>query len=331
MTTKSPTAIAHPNIALIKYWGDADSTLHIPNNGSISINLAELTTRTTVNFDSSLTHDRLLLNGEKITGNSLERVSSFLNRVRQMGGISTFAQVDSRNNFPLSAGLASSASAFAALSLAASTAAGLMLDEKDLSRLARLGSGSACRSIPGGFVEWQAGHADGNSYAFSIAPPDYWHLADCIVLVSQEEKSTSSTTGHSMAYTSPIQAVRVSDSTRRLQLCREAIYERDFDKLAGVVELDSNLMHAVMITSSPPILYWRGATVTVMQAVHSWRKKGLPVCYTIDAGPNVHVLCQGGDEKTVAGLLHQLSGVNEIIITHPGGPAMLEEGDSDAD
>ncbi|MFZ2095652.1 MAG: diphosphomevalonate decarboxylase [Anaerolineales bacterium] len=327
----SSIAIAHPNIALIKYWGDMDQNLHIPANGSISMNLAELHTGTTVSFDPSTPHDRLWINGEENMGNSLERVSSFLNRVRQMAGIATFATVDSQSNFPMSAGLASSASAFAALSLAASRAAGLRLDERELSRLARIGSGSACRSIPGGFVEWQAGHNDEDSYAYSIVPPEYWDLVDCIALVSQEEKTISSSTGHSLASTSPIQSVRLADTPRRLKLCREAIIERDFDKLAEVVELDSNLMHTVMITSSPPLLYWQGTTVTIMQAVQSWRKAGLQVCYTIDAGPNVHVLCRSGDERTVAGLLRQLPGISQVIVTHPGGPASFIEGDPHGD
>jgi diphosphomevalonate decarboxylase len=322
MTTA--TAVAHPNIALIKYWGDAIPELHIPANGSISMNLAELYTRTRVIFDTSLTNDRVIVNEENIAGPPLERVSLLLSKVRQMAGIGTYAQVHSNTNFPVSAGLASSASAFAALSLAATAAAGFMLDEIDLSRLARTGSGSACRSIPAGFVEWQAGHADNDSYAYSIAPPEHWDLVDCIVMVDTGRKQTSSSAGHSLASTSVLQAARLADAPRRMKLCKDAIIHKDIDQLAEVVELDSNLMHAVMLTSSPPLLYWQPATVTIMHAVREWRLTGLPTCYTIDAGPNVHVICLGADKTRVSELLRQLPGVLEVIISHPGGPAALE-------
>ncbi len=326
MVNNTITAIAHPNIALIKYWGEIDSNQHIPASGSISMNLEELITRTTVRFDTSLQQDQIVLNGERTIGKGLERVSTFLNRVRQLAGISTFAMVESQNNFPTGAGLASSASGFAALSLAASQAAGLELDEKDLSRLARTGSGSACRSIPGGYVEWQAGNNDENSYAYSIAPPSYWDIVDCVALVSQDEKLVSSISGHSLASTSILQPSRLADSTRRLNICRNAILERDFNGLIAITELDSNLMHAVMITSNPALIYLQPATIEVMHAIQDWRGEGIPVCYTIDAGPNVHVLCPAGDAEWVNDRLNQLPGVRQVLVAHPGGPARLVEG-----
>jgi diphosphomevalonate decarboxylase len=241
-----------------------------------------------------------------------------------MANINTYALVESHNNFPTGAGIASSASGFAALSVATCSAAGLNLDEKDLSRLARTGSGSACRSIPGGFVEWQVGGSDEDSYAYSIALPEHWDLVDCIVLINQDEKPISSSMGHSLAQTSLLQPIRVADAPRRLETCREAILKRDFNALADVVELDSNLMHAVMITSTPPLLYWQPATVTIMQAVQSWRKAGLSVCYTIDAGPNVHVLCTDDAAIEVANRLIQIPGVIKVLTAHPGGSAILE-------
>lgn len=320
----SVTAVACPNIAFIKYWGDIDPSLHIPANGSISMNMAGLTTHTTVSFDPALSQDQFMLNTESTKGEALVRVSKLLNRVRQLANITTYARVESHNNFPMAAGIASSAAGFAALSLAASHAAGLLLNEKDLSRLARTGSGSACRSIPSGFVEWSTGHDDKDSFAYSIAPPDYWDLVDCIALVSREEKPTSSSTGHFLAGTSTLQTARIADAPRRLSLCRESILERDFDKLAEVVELDSNLMHAVMITSTPPLLYWQPATVMIMHAVQAWRKEGIPVCFTIDAGPNVHVLCPGEQAESVVNQLRQLPGVIQVLTAHPGGSATLE-------
>ena len=317
------TAIACPNIAFIKYWGNRDDLLRLPSNGSISMNLDGLYTQTQVTFDPSLAKDELILNGPSTQGPALRRVSTFLNLVRERAGLQLHARVESSNNFPMGAGIASSASAFAALALAASTAAGLELSEKDLSRLARGGSGSACRSIPGGFVEWQAGQDDETSFAFSIAPPEHWSLADCIAIVSQEHKPTGSALGQALAYTSLLQAPRLADAPRRLEICRRAILDRDFSAFAEVVELDSNLMHAVMMTSNPPLFYWQPATLQVIQAVIQWRQEGQPLCYTIDAGPNVHVLCLELHARQVKESLEQLPGVEKVLIAMPGGSARL--------
>ncbi len=214
MLPRTATAISCPNIALIKYWGNLDHQLRLPANGSISMILGGLTTRTQVTFDPQFDADTLSLNGRRAGSQALQRVSEFLGHVRRMAGLSTYAAVVSENNFPTGAGIASSASAFAALSLAASTAAGLTLDESQLSRLARTGSGSACRSVPGGFVEWQMGD-DETSYAYSIAPADYWELVDCIAVISRVHKPTGSTEGHALADTSPLQAARVATAPDR--------------------------------------------------------------------------------------------------------------------
>jgi diphosphomevalonate decarboxylase len=323
MSDRSATGVACANIAFIKYWGNRDHELRIPSNGSISMNLGGLFTRTQVTFNTALRSDELIL-GEKVQeGPALQRVSAMLDRVRKLSSLACYAYVQSSNNFPMGAGIASSASAFAALSLAASRAAGLELDEAALSRLARTGSGSACRSVPGGFVEWRAGDRDENSYAYSIAPPDHWELVDCVAIVSREHKATGSSEGHPLAYTSPLQAARVDDTPRRLGICRQAILERDFDALAEIVELDSNLMHGVIMTSSPRILYWWPATLTVMNAVTGWRKQGLPVCYTIDAGPNIHVICTAPFAGEVAERLKSLAGVEDVLTAAPGGPAQI--------
>jgi diphosphomevalonate decarboxylase len=317
------TALANPNIAFIKYWGNRDLDLRIPSNDSISMNLDGLYARTQVTFDPTFFEDRFYLNGRRIRGKSLQRVRTFLDRVRRMAGFEQFAQVTSSNNFPTGAGIASSAAAFAALSLAATTAAGLELDEQSLSRLARTGSGSACRSIPGGFVEWQAGSSNETSFAFSIAPADHWDLTDCIAIVSLAHKPTGSTEGHALADSSPLQAARIDNAPMRLALCRRAILERDFAALAEVVELDSNMMHAVMMTSTPPLFYWQPATLTVMQEVQAWRASGLNTCYTIDAGPNVHVFCLSTDASLVRARLSQIPGVESVLTARPGGPARL--------
>ena len=320
----SATAIALPNIAFIKYWGDRDSLLHLPSNGSISLNLDGLFTRTQVTFDSSLRTDRLKINGDEVDGQALSRVEVFLNLVRRMSEVNCFAEVSSENNFPAGAGIASSASAFAALSLAAASAAGLDLDEAQLSRLARSGSGSASRSVPGGYVEWIPGTSDEDSYARSIAGPEHWDLVDCIAIVSQQHKQTGSWEGHALAETSPIQAVRVADAPRRLALCRRAILEKDFEALAEISELDCNLMHAVMMTSTPCLIYWLPATLGVMRAVQDWRSAGFPAFYTIDAGPNVHVFSLQEHAPRLEEQLRQLPGVQKVITAYPGGAARLE-------
>ncbi len=320
---RSCSAQAHPNIAFIKYWGNRDDALRLPASGSISMNLDGLFTRTTVSFQPSLARDTLILDGRETTGPALERVSAFLDLVRRMAGLDLRAAVVSENNFPMGTGIASSASAFAALALAAAQAAGLDLSEAELSRLARRGSGSACRSIPGGFVEWLAGTDDRDSYAVSLAPPEHWPLADCIAVVSRAHKATGSARGNALAATSPLQAARLADAPRRLAQCRAAIQNRDFEALAAVAELDSDMMHAVMMTSTPALFYWQPATLTVMQAVRQMRSSGLPAFYTVDAGPNVHVICEADRAGQAAEWLASLPGVEEVIRARVGGPARL--------
>ncbi len=320
------SAIAHPNIAFIKYWGNRYPVLRLPANGSISMNLGGLFTRTQVCFNSGLDRDILVLNWRPESGRAFQRVSQHLDRIRRMAGIQEYAEVISDNNFPMGAGIASSASAFASLTLAASVAAGLNLDERQLSRLARLGSGSACRSIPEGFVEWLAGESDMDSYAHSIAPARHWALVDCIAILSQEHKSIGSTEGHELAETSPLQAARLAQIPAHLEQCRRAVVERDFDRLARVVELDSNLMHAVIMTSSPPVIYWQPATLTVMEMVRGWRSQGIPACYTIDAGPNVHVICEAWAADEVEERLRDIPGVSQVLRASVGGAAYLEQG-----
>ena len=321
MTTA--TAQANPNIAFIKYWGNRDSALRLPSNGSISMNLGGLFTRTTVSYQPSLAIDELVINGHEVAGKGLGRVSAILDEVRRKAGLRSKAEVISENNFPSGAGIASSASAFAALAVAATRAAGLDCTERELSVLARHGSGSACRSIPAGFVEWFPGQDDEGSFAVSIAPPDHWDLADCVAILTAAHKPTGSTEGHALAPTSPLQAARVEDAPRRLDLCRRALLERNFEALAGVVEQDSDLMHAVMMTSQPALFYWEPPTLAVMQAVRAWRAEGLPVCYTIDAGANVHVICAGAEAVRVEALLLKLPGVTRVLTARPGGPAVL--------
>lgn len=322
-TMPAACAEAHPNIALIKYWGNRDHRINLPANSSISFNLEGLLTRTLVVFDPRLTQDRLVINGRERYREPLKRVQRILAWVRENSGLYQYAHVISVNNFPMDAGIASSASAFAALALAATKAAGMHLDEPALSRLARLGSGSACRSVPSGFVEWRAGVRDEDSYAFTLFPPEYWELWDCIAIVSSEPKPHGSKEGHKFAETSPIQWARVTDAPRRLEWCREALKQRDFQALAQVVELDAHLLHAVMQTSTPSLLYWEPATVALMHQVREWRKKGWNVAYTLDAGPNVHVLCTADIMVQVEQALQQFPGAQQVLTARPGKGARL--------
>jgi len=328
MLVSKATATSNSNIAFIKYWGNRDHALRLPVNNSISMNLDGLYSRTTVTFDPALAEDVIVLGNTVQSREASRRVVAQLDRVRQMANLAARARVDSQNNFPTGAGIASSASGFAALALAASTAAGLDLSERELSILARLGSGSASRSIPAGFVEWQMGTtADGSdSFAFSLAAPDHWALVDCIALVSVEHKAVGSTGGHALAHTSPLQEARLEDTSRRLPRCRQALLNRDFEKFAAVVEEDSTMMHAIMMTSRPPLFYWQSATLTIMQAVSDWRAGGLPACFTIDAGPNVHVLTTAEGAAEVERRLRALPGVQNVLTARPGPGAILVEG-----
>ena len=323
MKSSSAAALAHPNIAFIKYWGNRDNQLRLPVNGSISMNLDGLFTRTTVSFQPSLPFDELIINGHEVVGKGLDRVSYILDLVREKAGIKMNAEVMSDNNFPAGAGIASSAAAFAALAIAASKAADLDLSEPELSVLARRGSGSASRSIPAGFVEWKMGETESDSYAFSIAPADHWNLADCVAIVSATHKKTGSTEGHAIAGTSPLQKVRVADAPRRLEICRNAILNKDFEAFANIIEHDSDMMHSVMMTSNPPLMYWQSTTVDIFHEVREWRAGGLPVGYTVDAGANVHVICLGEHKSEVEKRLRGIPGVKDVLTAGVGGPAKV--------
>ena len=169
------------------------------------------------------------------------------------------------------------------------------------------------------------GEGEEDSYAFSIAEPDHWNLVDCVAIVSASHKKTGSTEGHAIAPTSLLQAARVADAPRRLDLCREAILNRDFDTFASIVELDSDIMHSVMMTSTPALHYWKPASLSVMSAVRQWRSEGLSVCYTVDAGPNVHVICPESDAQTVNNKLCEIDEVTDVLVAKVGGAAKIVE------
>lgn len=323
MNTFSVTAKAHPNIAFIKYWGNQDDSLRLPSNGSISMNLSDLSTITTVTVNPNLKNDRLELNGSMQTGLALHRIQQYLSLIRKIYKRDGFLEIKSTNDFPMSAGIASSASAFAALSTAVAHLYELHIEQKELSTIARLGSGSACRSIPPGFCEWKTGSSHEESFAITIAPQHHWYLWDCIAIVESKPKEVTSTKGHSKAKSSPLQLARIMDTPRRLDICRNAIIQKDFGALSEIIELDSNIMHAVMMTSKPPIIYWQTTSLLIMQKVKKMRQKGIAAAYTLDAGSNVHIICTEESYKKVAEILKDIPGVIEVLKSPSGSGAGL--------
>lgn len=318
MGNHKTTARSCANIAFIKYWGRKNHALRLPLNASISMNLDNATTTTTVVFDAALHTDSVQIQGKDAAPDAAARVSKHLDRVRELAGITTHARVASHNSFPMGAGIASSASAFAALTVAAARAAGLDLDEHALTILARLGSGSACRSIPAGFVEWHTADTSDESYAEQIAPPEYWDLRDLIAIVQTEHKKVGSTKGHELVDPSPFAAVRLAEAERALPLVRTALLKRDFATFGLATEDEAIRMHVVAMTAQPSVLYWSPETVRIIHAVREWRADGFPVYFTIDAGANVHVLCEGQHAHEVETRLRALEGVQDVIANRPG-------------
>jgi diphosphomevalonate decarboxylase len=218
----------------------------------------------------------------------------------------------------MGAGIASSASAFAALTVAACAAAGLDLDERALTVLARLGSGSACRSIPAGFVEWHTADTSKESYAEQIAPPDHWDVRDLIAIVQTEHKTVSSTKGHELVDPSPFAAARLAAAERALPIIRDALLARDLATFGEETEQEAIRLHAVAMTSQPSLLYWSPETVRIMHEARAWQAEGIAAYFTIDAGANVHVLCEGADAEALEERLRSLPGVRDVIANRPG-------------
>lgn len=299
------TAVAPANLAFVKYWGKIDPRINLPCNNSISVNLSEAFTTTTVEFDPSYQNDEVVsVNAtEKASTKFSARVSAHLNRIRSIANVSFKARVTTENSFPSGVGIASSASGFAALTLAAIGALGLELSNNQISAIARLGSGSACRSIPDGFVEWIAGKDNDTSYAITLAPPNHWRINIVSVVVSQITKKTSSTDGHSLAPMSPFFEKRLDTIEKRLELVRNSIRDKDFQQFGRELEKEAISMHAIAMTSPIETIdgwisgcyYWLPDTLELMLAAQNWRTNGLNTFFTLDAGPTVHFICQDDD------------------------------------
>lgn len=317
------TAIAPSNIAFIKYWGKKDEKLRLPANGSISVNLSNLKTTTTVEFMKELKKDAVIINDKKDRKQE-ERVIKHLDRIRKISNLKYKAKVVSKNSFPTGAGLASSASAFAALTLAASKSAGLKLSEKELSIIARQGSGSACRSIPDGFVEWLDGSINENSYAVSLYPPDYWKIVMVVVITDYEEKEIGSTEGQIRALSNPFLKVRLAKIKNKMHELKKILKEKDFQKFGELTEKEALELHAIALTSNPPIIYWKPKTIKVMKLVQELRRKYFPVYFTIDSGPHVCILCEQINLRKLIEYL-RANKINEFIVNRPTAGARIAE------
>lgn len=312
------TALAHPNIALIKYWGKRDEALILPETGSLSMTLDAFTTTTSVTVDADAQTDSFTLNGVPANERELGRVTAFLDVVRQWAGQTSRAHVNSVNEVPTGAGLASSASGFAALATAAAAAYGLELDERDLSRLARRGSGSASRSVPGGFALWHAGHDDASSYAERVPGPD---LRMVVLTVDAGTKAVSSREAmRRCAATSPYHQAWVTSTQASLEEAVEAAAAGDFPRLGALAEANALRMHAHINACFPPIRYLAPASVAAFDTLAALRADGIEAYATADAGPNVVGLCLPADAATVA---EALAPLGETRIVGPGAGASL--------
>jgi diphosphomevalonate decarboxylase len=317
------TARAQPNIALIKYWGKRDSQRNLPAVGSISVTLDELYTTMRVELDGALDHDELQVNGRD-TRSMLPRVSRCLDTV--LGAERLHARVTSTSNFPIAAGLASSASSFAALVAAASAAGGRKSTVDELAGLAGRASGSAARSLYGGFVELR-NEADGIAVG-TILDGDTWPLRIVAAVTSKAPKPIGS--GEAMEVsrrTSPFYSRWVEEQEMDLATARDAIVMRDFGKLASIAEHNCLKMHSVMWASRPPVVYWNAATLACLERVRELQSEGVSAFFTIDAGPQVKVVCLPADEVRVIGALSSTDGVESVLASGIGAGATLVNGD----
>jgi diphosphomevalonate decarboxylase len=311
------TARAQPNIALIKYWGKRDRGRNLPAVGSISITLDELFTEMQVDLDAGEQRDRLLVNGLE-DRQMLPRVSRCLDSVGGPGRPA--AVVRSTCNFPIAAGLASSAAAFAALVVAADAALEGTRDTAQLASLAGRASGSAARSLYGGFVELT--NRDDDISVQSLLAGDGWPLKVVVAITTPSRKAVAS--GEAMEIsrkTSPFFGRWVEQQAEDLDEAREAIEARDFARLGAVAEHNCLKMHSVMWASRPPMIYWNSATLACMQVVRELQSAGVAVFFTIDAGPQLKAVCLPNDEARVSEALAATNGVSNVMISGLGAGA----------
>jgi diphosphomevalonate decarboxylase len=323
------TAIAHPNIALVKYWGKRDEKLILPHQSSLSVTLGPLSVTTTVEFTGEKGADQIEINGKIAEGSERKRVEEALKLVRLEAGAKKklgAARMTSRGDFPAAAGLASSAAAFAALAVAARGAAGFERDTRAESILARRGSGSASRSIEGGFVRWNRGkRADGkDSFAEQLFDEQHWlELRLLVGMVSREEKEVKSRDGmRSTVETSPYYPAWVKDAEREVKEIVRHLKRRDLEAVGEIAERNAWRMHATAFAANPPLSYFKPATLAVIEACRQLRKEGVGVWFTLDAGPNPVLLTSAKDEARAVALV-RAHGASEVVQCRPAGDARL--------
>lgn len=319
------TVRACANIALVKYWGKRDAQLNLPAAGSLSLTLAALVTETTVQFDESLRDDVVTLDGSLASPRDAARTTAFLDLVRATAGVPIAARVTSRNEFPTASGLASSASGFAALALGASRAAGLALSDRDLSILARRGSGSAARSIFGGFVRMHAAASSDGAYAEPVPSPllDRVRMVIAVVGGGAPKSHGSRDAMEHTAATSPLYRAWLDLVPRDLATAESALASGDLERLGTLAEANAFAMHASALAARPAIIYWRPATLALLAKVRGLRDCGLAAWATMDAGPHVKVLTTVDDAPTIAMQLRDADGVTAVTISAPGAGATV--------
>lgn len=320
-------AVAHPNLALVKYWGKRDEVNILPHQSSLSLTLAPMEVRAQVSFGTEA--DEVVINGRKAEGEQKRRVVRLLDELRAeakkagdppLGG----ARVETSGNFPISAGLASSAAAFASLAVAANAAAGRPPDGPALSRLARLGSGSACRSIYGGFAAWRRGkREDGeDSFAEPLFSEQHWpdvRMVVCIVSAEEKEMSSRDGMGHTVK-TSPYYPAWAEDAEREVGRATEIIRRKDLEALGQLAERNAWRMHATAFAADPPLCYMKPKTLELILALADERKRGQPFWFTLDAGPNPAILTDAAHQERA---LQLAKSFGEALVCAPGGGARL--------
>jgi diphosphomevalonate decarboxylase len=327
MTATIATARACANIALVKYWGKRDAARNLPAAGSLSLTLGALVTETTVAFDASLSADELVLDGTNARPKEVAKISAFLDLVRAEANITTRARITSKNDFPTASGLASSASGFAALAVAATAASGIALSPRALTILARQGSGSAARSIYGGFVRMHAGtETDGND---AFAEPITSRLADRVRMViavvgggAPKSHGSRDAMEHT-ANTSPLYRAWVELVPRDLAAAEGALAAGDLAALGAITEANALAMHASALAARPAVVYWQPTTLALLAEVRALRERGVGAWATMDAGPHVKVLTSIDDADAVAAALRTVPNVSDVIVSSPGSGATV--------
>lgn len=310
---------APANIALLKYWGKENDQLIIPTVSSISMTLAELFTTTTV--EKTTNHDTFILNGQTQDAQETAKISRFIDLFRQSAKCHDYVKVTSENNFPTAAGLASSASGFAALAGALNLYYQLNLSYDELSIFARKGSGSAARSLHGGFVVWDKGSDDKSSRAYQLDAGE-WDIHMIIIVCNKAKKQHSST--NLMALTkqqSIFYSAWVKSSNHLFQPMKQAILNHNFMTVGSLARRSAWQMHATTLGLDDPFFYLQSRSFQALAVINQLKAQGIQLYETMDAGPNIKVLVQKADIEITVNALKDQFNDDEIIVTGVGKAA----------